>query len=101
MKEVKIDLGFTKIKPFDVEPSRPTKQSFLDKENESEIDTLGGLICSLVGRVPGHGECVRHNSGIEFQIIEGDTRRIRKVKIRGLNDEKLTSSKFINLNESN
>ena len=73
----------------------------IDKENESEIDTLGGLICSLLGRVPGHGECVRHNSGIEFQIIEGDSRRIRKVKIRGLNDEKLTSSKIINLNESN
>ena len=53
-------------------------------ESDFEIDTLGGLICSLAGRVPGRGECIRHPSGIEFQILEGDARRVRKVKIRGV-----------------
>ena len=46
-------------------------------ESDFEIDTLGGLICSIVGRVPGRGECIRHPTGIEFQIIEGDARRVR------------------------
>ena len=57
-------------------------------ETDTEIDTLGGLICSIIGRVPGRGECIRHESGIEFEIIDGDARRIRKVKIRGLDEKK-------------
>ena len=70
-----------------------------DEENDHEIDTIGGLICSIVGRVPGRGECIRHKSGIEFQIIEGDARRIRKVKIRGLDEKKIIFSKLIKRNE--
>ena len=57
-------------------------------ETDTDIDTLGGLICSIIGRVPGRGECIRHESGIEFEIIDGDARRIRKVKIRGLDEIK-------------
>ena len=57
-------------------------------ESDFEIDTLGGLICSIVGRVPDRGECIRHPKGIEFQIIEGDARRVRKVKIRGVSSKK-------------
>ena len=57
-------------------------------ESDFEIDTLGGLICSIAGRVPGRGECIRHPAGIEFQILEGDARRVRKVKIRGINSKK-------------
>ena len=57
-------------------------------ESDFEIDTLGGLICSIAGRVPGRGECIRHPTGIEFQILEGDARRVRKVKIRGVNSKK-------------
>ena len=45
-----------------------------------------------MGRVPGRGECIRHESGIEFEIIDGDA-RIRKVKIRGL-DEKIIMSNY-------
>tara|TARA_B100001027_G_scaffold131787_1_gene91279 strand:+ start:2807 stop:3679 length:873 start_codon:yes stop_codon:yes gene_type:complete len=68
-------------------------------ESDFEIDTLGGLICSIVGRVPGRGECIRHPTGIEFQIIEGDARRVRKVKIRGVDQKRIDSSNIILRNE--
>ena len=72
----------------------------LDNQSNQEIDTLGGLVCSLSGRVPALGECVRHKNGIEFHIIDGDARRIRKIKIRGLDNKKINISKSIEINVS-
>ena len=68
-------------------------------ESDFEIDTLGGLICSIVGRVPGRGECIRHPIGIEFQIIESDARRVRKVKIRGVDQKGIDNSNIIFRND--
>ena len=52
-------------------------------ENEREtVDTLGGLIFSLLGRIPERGEVVRHPSGVEFEILGVDPRRIRRLRIR-------------------
>jgi CBS domain containing-hemolysin-like protein len=48
---------------------------------ESDADTLGGLVFSMVGRVPARGELVRHESGIEFEILEADPRRIKKLQV--------------------
>lgn len=53
----------------------------LTAEEEEEIDTLGGLIFALIGRVPSRGELVQHASGVEFEVIDADTRRIKKVKV--------------------
>jgi hemolysin (HlyC) family protein len=53
----------------------------LDAEEEAEIDTLGGLVFSLVGRVPVRGEIVRHRSGIEFEVLDADPRRVKKLRI--------------------
>jgi CBS domain containing-hemolysin-like protein len=50
-------------------------------ELEEEIDTLGGLVFSLAGRIPARGELVRHASGIEFEVLEADPRRIKKLRI--------------------
>lgn len=55
---------------------------FLPEERDEETDTLGGLIFSMFGRVPVRGELLRHNSGIEFEILEADPRRVKRVKIR-------------------
>lgn len=52
----------------------------VDERNE-DADTLGGLVFSLAGRVPVRGELIRHDSGIQFEILEADARRIRKLKI--------------------
>ena len=58
--------------------------SLLDDDERDEVDTIGGLVFSLAGRVPGHGEVIRHNGGLQFEILEGDPRRITLLKIRGL-----------------
>ena len=48
---------------------------------DTDIDTLGGLVFSLVGRVPARGELVPHPTGVEFEVLDADPRRIKKLKI--------------------
>jgi CBS domain containing-hemolysin-like protein len=61
--------------------------SITQQDLNEEIDTLGGFIISISGRVPVIGEVVRHSSsGLEFEILDADPRRIVLVRIRGLND---------------
>ena len=55
-----------------------------DEEREGDIDTMGGLVFYLAGRVPGRGEVIRHESGIEFEIIEADPRKIRRLRVSKL-----------------
>ena len=54
----------------------------LGEEERDEADTLGGLIFTLVDRVPARGEIVPHPSGLEFEVLEADPRRIKRVRIR-------------------
>ena len=54
----------------------------LADEEEDEIDTLGGLIFMLTGRVPVRGEVIPHDSGAEFEIVDADPRRIKRVRLR-------------------
>src|SRR6516165_11027060 len=51
---------------------------------QEEVDTLGGLVSTLAGRVPKRGEVIVHPSGIEFEVIEGDPRRIKRLRVRSL-----------------
>jgi len=53
----------------------------LKPEDESDIDTLGGLIFSLVGRVPVRGELISHPAGIEFEVLDADRRRVKKLRV--------------------
>jgi magnesium and cobalt transporter len=53
----------------------------LDEEEREDLDTLGGLVFSLAGRVPIRGELVTHPSGLEFEILDADPRRIRKLRL--------------------
>ncbi len=55
---------------------------FLPEERDEETDSLGGLIFSMFGRVPVRGELLRHASGVEFEILEADPRRVKRVRIR-------------------
>ncbi|MTH77462.1 CBS domain-containing protein [Paracoccus aestuariivivens] len=50
--------------------------------DEEEIDTLGGLIFMLTGRVPVRGEVIPHETGVEFEIIDADPRRVKRVRLR-------------------
>lgn len=51
-------------------------------DSDDDIDTLGGLVFSLVGRVPQRGEIVSHPAGWEFEVMDADPRRIKRVRIR-------------------
>ena len=64
VKELEEHLGIKLLKP----------------EEEEDIDTLGGLIFALVGRVPARGELVRHPTGIEFEVLDADPRRVKKAQ---------------------
>ena len=59
-------------------------RELLDAEVDEEIDTLGGLVFLLAGRVPIAGEVIRHEAaGMEFEIVSADSRRIKEIRIRG------------------
>ena len=56
-----------------------------EEERDDDIDTLGGLVVSLSGRVPMRGEVVVHEpSGVEFEVIDADPRRIRRLRLGNL-----------------
>uniref|UniRef100_UPI0035ADA914 hemolysin family protein n=1 Tax=Sphingomonas sp. TaxID=28214 RepID=UPI0035ADA914 len=57
-------------------------QVLTDEERAADIDTVGGLVFTLAGRVPTKGELVSHPSGLEFRILESDPRRIRRLRVR-------------------
>ncbi len=55
-------------------------------EEDEEVDTLGGVVMSLAGRVPERGEIIRHDYGIEFEILDADPRRIKRLRVRQSKD---------------
>ena len=55
----------------------------LPEDREEDIDTLGGLVVDILGRVPARGELIRHDSGLEFEIVDADPRRIKRLRVRG------------------
>jgi CBS domain containing-hemolysin-like protein len=49
--------------------------------DEDEVDTLGGLIFLLAGRIPAKGECVLHPTGWRLEAVDADPRRILRVRL--------------------
>ncbi len=60
--------------------------AFLTQEEREESDTLGGVVFSLVDRVPRRSEVVTHKSGVEFEVVDADARRIKRLRVRDLRD---------------
>lgn len=57
---------------------------FTDDDREHN-DTISGLIYSMAGRVPTRGEVIQHpSSGLKFEVIDGDARRIYRVRIKNI-----------------
>jgi len=48
---------------------------------EDEVDTVGGLMFFLAGRIPAKGECVTHPSGWKLEAVDSDPRRIIRVRL--------------------
>jgi CBS domain containing-hemolysin-like protein len=57
-------------------------REFATPDEEDDVDTLGGLVFTLAGRVPERGEIVRHPDGVEFEIMDADPRRVKRLRIR-------------------
>jgi len=58
---------------------------FRAEQEEEDIETVGGLVATVAGRVPARGELITHPAtGIEFEVLDADPRRIKKLKLRNL-----------------
>lgn len=65
----------------DVEQLERECGRFLTDDERADVDTIGGLIFYLAGRVPGRGEVITHPSGISFEILDADPRRVNRVLV--------------------
>lgn len=71
-------LARTPLEEFETEIS----QRLVEPEDEEEIDSLGGVVVVLAGRVPARGEVIPHPAGLEFEIVDADPRRIKRIRVR-------------------
>lgn len=51
-------------------------------DEDEDVDSLGGLVFTLAGRIPERGEVIRHPKGYEFEVLEADARRIKRMRVR-------------------
>ena len=51
-------------------------------DEEEEVDTLGGLVFLLCGRVPARGEVITDANGVVFEVVDADPRRIKRLRVR-------------------
>ena len=63
------------------ELQKVTNVEFLNSYDNDDVDTLGGLIFSITGRVPQRGEIIKHTSGTTFEIRDADPMKIKSVKV--------------------
>ncbi len=54
----------------------------VEAEDEEEVDTLGGLVFMEIGRVPARGEVIQNASGAQFEVVDADPRRIKRLRVR-------------------
>lgn len=58
---------------------------FSENEENEEVDTIGGLVSYIAGRVPSRGEVIIHEpSKVEFEVMDADPRRVTRLRIRNL-----------------
>jgi magnesium and cobalt transporter len=51
-------------------------------DDDEDIDTIGGLVFLRNGSVPARGDIVAHESGVEFEVLDADPRRIKRLRVR-------------------
>ncbi len=77
---VYVALARTPLDQFEAEIGLSLTEA--DEVDEEEIDTLGGLVFMLLGRVPVRGEVIEHPAGPVIEVLEADPRRIKRVRVR-------------------
>ena len=63
-------------------------RDFATVDEENDADTLGGLVFTLAGRVPERGEVIKHPDHVEFEVIDADARRVKRLRIRDMQKQK-------------
>ncbi|MFC3058184.1 hemolysin family protein [Paenirhodobacter populi] len=66
------------VKDFEAEIG----MALAEPEEEQEIDSMGGLVFMQIGRVPARGEVIKGENGVEYEIIDADPRRIKRMRVR-------------------
>lgn len=69
---------------YDIEEFEEHFGELLSEEEREDIDTLGGLVFSIAGRVPARGEILTHASGMVFEVVDADPRRVNRVLIKNI-----------------
>ena len=69
---------------LDVEEFEERYGAFLTADEREEVDTLGGLVIRIAGRLPKRGESFRHESGMILEIVDVDARRVKHLRVRNL-----------------
>ncbi|MEH6402384.1 MAG: hemolysin family protein [Sneathiella sp.] len=54
----------------------------LPEDEDEEVDTVGGLVFQIAGHIPARGEIIPHSEGLDFEIIDADPRKVKRVRIR-------------------
>lgn len=67
---------------FDIEDFEEKIGSILTEDEREEVETVGGLVFYIANRIPARGEVIQHDSGLRFEVMDADQRRIQTLKVR-------------------
>lgn len=70
-------LAKTPLEDFEAEIAT----SLMEHLDDDDVETLGGLVFVLAGRVPVRGEVIKHKNGVEFEVLDADPRRIKRLRV--------------------
>lgn len=72
---------------LDIEDFEEEYGEILSEEEREEVDTLGGLVFYTASRIPARGEVIKHDSGMVFEILDADQRRVNRLRIRNIPEQ--------------
>ncbi len=79
-----------KISLEDLEKATGTRMALA--EATDDVDSLGGLVFTILGRVPVRGELITTDFGVEFEVLDADPRRIKSIRIHRRRSTRLPES---------
>ncbi len=69
---------------MDIEEFEERYGNFLSADDREEVETLGGLAMHIAGRMPRRGESLKHFSGMVLEVVEADSHRVKRLRLRNL-----------------
>jgi CBS domain containing-hemolysin-like protein len=51
-------------------------------DHEGDVETIAGLVAAIAARVPQRGEILRHEAGFDFEVLDADPRRVKRLRVR-------------------